>query len=56
MRLSHKLFYMEGLVILFSAFYMHWIEHIIEIMDAHKCRARAVKTRPEANHTPVPSK
>jgi hypothetical protein len=32
------------------------IEPGIAIMDGHERRARAVKTRPEANHTLVPSR
>jgi hypothetical protein len=51
---SHNLFYMGGLSILFSTFYTYGIERSIAIMDAHKRRAKAAKTRPEASHTPVP--
>jgi hypothetical protein len=54
MHSSHKLYYMEGLNILFAAIYKYRIERSVAIMDANERRARAVKTRPEANHTPVP--
>jgi hypothetical protein len=35
---------------------MNGIELGIAIMDGHERRAQAVKTRPEANHTLVPSR